>query len=200
MKPWEFYDKNAIRLFNDYISLNFFEIFQDVTHLFKDSVHNVLDVGAGSGRDASALSAMGYNVTAVEPSTKMRELASSYYQSTKITWIDDSLPSLVKLADKKNFFDLILISAVWMHLTEKERLLSLNTLKELLSPLGSIIITLRLGPEEPDRDIKPLKTDEVIESATASGFNIDYVSSIKEDSFNRTNIKWQKIVLTRPIN
>ncbi|MFP2201188.1 class I SAM-dependent methyltransferase [Enterobacter ludwigii] len=199
MTSWKFYDDNAERLFADYISLSFNEIFSDVKHFFSDSIETILDVGAGSGRDSAALAEKGYRVVAVEPSERMRSLASSLYNSENITWIDDSLPllSIVKKINVK--YDLILVSAVWMHLTETEQNESLETLCDLLSQKGKIIITLRLGPQEPDRNIKIVSTQYLLNLAATLGLNADYISPINDDSFKRTQIKWQKIVLSKPI-
>lgn len=35
MTSWKFYDDNAERLFNDYVSLSFYDIFQDVAVFFQ---------------------------------------------------------------------------------------------------------------------------------------------------------------------
>ena len=199
MTSWKFYDDNAERLFNDYVSLSFYDIFQDVAVFFSNSITTVLDVGAGSGRDAAALADMGFYVTAVEPSERMRTLASSRYKSEKISWVNDSLPLLREVIKNQQTFDLILISAVWMHLSVQERIESLKNLRTLLTPGGNIIITLRLGPEEPDRKIKIINTEELLENASMFGLTVAYVSEIKDDSFNRAQIKWQKVVLTKPI-
>ncbi len=199
MTTWKFYDDNAERFFSDYISLDFKTIFSDVENYISTSSKKALDVGAGSGRDASALADMGINVVAVEPSKKMRDLASAYYTSKRISWIEDSLPHLAKLNHLSDEFDLILISAVWMHLSATEQNDSLVTLKRLLSPTGKIIITLRLGPEEPDRGIYKISTQELLYEANKIGLVCSYVTSIKDDSFNRPQIKWQKVVLTKPI-
>lgn len=199
MTSWKFYDDNSERLFSDYISLNFHSIFHDVKEYFSESINTILDVGAGSGRDAAALAEKGFKIVAVEPSEKMRKLASAFYKSTNITWLDDSLPLLNTVKQTKGKFDLILVSAVWMHLSEEEQNKSLETLLELLSPKGKIIITLRLGPPEPDRDIKSVSTEYLLNSASILGLKPDYISPINEDSFNRPHIKWQKIVLSRPI-
>nr|WP_250164103.1 hypothetical protein [Escherichia coli] len=48
-----FYDNNADRLFADYISLDFYSIFQDVEEFILQSKGVSLDVGSGSGRDAA---------------------------------------------------------------------------------------------------------------------------------------------------
>lgn len=97
MTTWKFYDDNALRLFNDYQSLNFKDIFSDVESYFLASRGDALDVGAGSGRDSAALFKMGYNVTAVEPSDNMRNLAAENHKHCDITWVNDSLPELRKI-------------------------------------------------------------------------------------------------------
>ncbi|EBK2973807.1 class I SAM-dependent methyltransferase [Salmonella enterica] len=199
MTSWKFYDDNAERLFSDYISLNFETIFNDIEKYIPTPPKKVLDVGAGSGRDASALADMGFNVVAVEPSKKMIELASAYHSSKNIYWIEDSLPRLVKLRNISDEFDLILISAVWMHLSVTEQHESLMTLKRLLSPSGKLIITLRLGPAEPDRGINKISTEDLLNEANKIGLVSSYITSIKDDSFNRPQIKWQKVVLTKLI-
>ncbi|HCO2088178.1 TPA: class I SAM-dependent methyltransferase, partial [Escherichia coli] len=59
MTSWKFYDNNADRLFADYISLDFYSIFQDVEEFILQSKGVSLDVGSGSGRDAAALDELG---------------------------------------------------------------------------------------------------------------------------------------------
>ncbi len=93
----------------------------------------------------------------------------------------------VEVLKNQQTFDLILISAVWMHLSVQERTESLKNLRTLLTPGGHIIITLRLGPEEPDRKIKIINTEELLENASMFGLTVAYVSEIKDDSFNRAS-------------
>jgi 2-polyprenyl-3-methyl-5-hydroxy-6-metoxy-1,4-benzoquinol methylase len=76
---------------------------------------SVLDVGAGSGRDAAWLAGKGYSVLAVEPSATMREEAQGRHAVPSIVWMDDRLPSLDAVLRLGAAFDLILVSAVWMH-------------------------------------------------------------------------------------
>jgi protein-L-isoaspartate O-methyltransferase len=54
----------------------------------------VLDVGAGTGRDAAWLASRGSEVVAVEPSGAMRAEAQRLHPSPSIRWISDSLPGL----------------------------------------------------------------------------------------------------------
>jgi len=48
-------------------SIEFREIHRCLLHLIPEAGATVLDVGAGTGRDAAALAAMGHSVVAVEP-------------------------------------------------------------------------------------------------------------------------------------
>lgn len=72
----------------------------------------ILDVGAGSGRDAAWLAALGHTVLAVEPSASMWEEAQRRNPDARITWLADSLPSLEAVYRLGAAFDVILLSAV----------------------------------------------------------------------------------------
>lgn len=199
MTSWDFYEKNAERLFSDYISLDFETIFLDVKRYIGDCHGQALDVGAGSGRDAAALASKGFQVVAVEPSSRMRALAQEYYVGSDIHWVDDSLPLLSKIISSNKKFDLILLSAVWMHLTKHEQSKSLEVLSSLLADKGKLIITLRLGPPEPDRNISVVRTDELLELAKKNSLTPVFVSELGTDSFKRNEIQWQKVVFSKPI-
>ena len=66
---------------------------EDVHEWFFEYLPNrpllMLDVGAGSGRDAAFFSSLGHDVIAVEPSAGMRAEAAKHHSSSKIQWIDD---------------------------------------------------------------------------------------------------------------
>ena len=57
----------------------------------------------------------------------------------------DALPDLRTLRALGRRFDLILLSAVWMHVAPKGRERAFRILSELLGPSGLLVITLRLG-------------------------------------------------------
>ncbi|MBM3645883.1 MAG: class I SAM-dependent methyltransferase [Alphaproteobacteria bacterium] len=57
----------------------------------------VLDVGAGTGRDAAWLASRGLEVVAVEPSGPMLAEGQRLHPSPSIRWISNSLPGLDKL-------------------------------------------------------------------------------------------------------
>jgi SAM-dependent methyltransferase len=113
----------------------------------------VLDVGAGSGRDASWLAGQGYSVLAVEPSATMRAEGHRRHPRPNITWMADSLPGLDAVFGLGAAFDVILLSAIWMHIPPGDRPRSFRKLVTLLKPGGTLAVTLRLGLPEPDRDM-----------------------------------------------
>ena len=84
---------------------------------------------------------------AVEPSAGMREQAFPG-SHPNVTWLDDSLPELRRLRAMGHRFDLILVSAVWMHLPQSARERAFRILSELLRPGGHLVITLRHGSDE----------------------------------------------------
>ena len=111
--------------------------------------------------DAAWLAAKGHDVVAVEPSKSMRTAAASLHADAPIRWIDDSLPALAAVPRSGLSFDLILLSAVWMHLPASERPRAFRKLINLLKPGGLLAITLRHGPAEQERGIHPVSLEEV---------------------------------------
>ena len=104
-----------------------------------------LDVGAGTGRDASWLARKGYEVVAVEPSTAMRNIGQSLHTEPGIQWIEDALPDFRKAVRLGLNFDFILLSAVWMHVAEVDRSRAFRKLITLLKPGGFMALSLRIG-------------------------------------------------------
>ncbi|WP_431272468.1 methyltransferase domain-containing protein [Dankookia sp. P2] len=76
----------------------------------------VLDIGAGSGRDAAWFAAKGWEVVAAEPAAAMRQEAARRHPSPSIRWIDDRLPALAAVHLLGLSFDLVWLSGVWMHI------------------------------------------------------------------------------------
>ncbi|MEQ1853976.1 MAG: class I SAM-dependent methyltransferase, partial [Chthoniobacteraceae bacterium] len=121
----------------------------------------VLDVGAGTGRDAAWLASRGLEVVAVEPSTAMREEARRRHADARIQWINDSLPDFRQASRLGLTFDFILLSAVWMHIPESDRARAFRKLVTLLKPGGVIAMSLRQGPADSDRGMHPVSEPEI---------------------------------------
>ena len=176
--------------------VDFEDVHKDLIYEIPNPPAHVLDIGAGSGRDAAWFAKRGYNVTAVEPATKLRDLASKLHPNERITWLNDSLPSLSRLRTSNKQFDFILLSAVWMHLAPGERAESLASINELLSNQGKIAITLRIGPEIPSRLIFAVGLDELAELSKKLGLTFKLLSKTP-DLFGRQSIYWITVILGR---
>ena len=81
----------------------------------------VIDVGAGTGRDASSFATAGYEVVAVEPSSGMRAEAERLHHSPRIRWLSDSLPALTTISRAGIAADVVSLSAVWQHVPPADR-------------------------------------------------------------------------------
>lgn len=117
------------------------------------------------------------------------------HRQVNIRWIDDALPNLDKVKTLGEAYDFILLSAVWMHIEPEDRLPSLQTLKQLLVPHGSIALTLRIGDAPPNRPMYPINVDEFIAQATSVGLKAVYQSRKSVDSLKRERVRWIKLVL-----
>ena len=85
-------------------------------HLFPTTPSQVIDIGAGTGRDAAGFAELGHTVTAVEPTPELRPRPERLHPQPAITWIDDSLPDLDRVHALGERYDVVMLTAVWMHL------------------------------------------------------------------------------------
>ena len=114
-----YYSENAPDLASRYNALNPETLHASWSRFIPDQPGIALDIGAASGRDANWLAEKGWDVIAVEPCRKFRELAKPDTHANVI-WKDDELPELTSLRKAGHRFNLILLSAVWMHVSEKQ--------------------------------------------------------------------------------
>lgn len=172
-----------------------------IDQLAQTPLGSALDIGAGSGRDARWLASKGWQVTAVEPAEALRRAAQSReaVQDTEpaIEWVDDQLPHLAKVRAGNPTFDLILLSAVWMHIAPQSRRVALAALVSLLADAGLMVITLRFGPTDPLRPMYPVSADEVQALAAPLGVSVEVISGtgFEKDQLNRSEVHWQTLLL-----
>jgi len=155
------------------------------------------DVGAGSGRDANWLARQGWEVVAVEPSRGMRERAMAGSHA-RVRWLDDRLPGLKRLRSLGHRFDLILVSAVWMHLPTGVRRPAFRVLSECLRPGGVLVLTLRHGEDEEEnraRGFYDSSGEELLELAQERAL-VPSQRTLDADRV-RTDITWETLVFTR---
>ena len=155
------YDEHAKELAVQYEALSPESVHGWAADLLPQGNALALYVGAGTGRDAAWLTSRGYEVVAVEPSAGMREEAQRLHADDPIQWVNDSLPDFKNVFRLGLTFDFILLSAVWMHISEVDRPRAFRKLITLLKPGGVIAMSLRQGPVDVDRDMHPVSEQEI---------------------------------------
>ncbi|MFI0968235.1 class I SAM-dependent methyltransferase [Streptomyces sp. NPDC021080] len=183
------YGEAAEALAEQYESVTFNEVHREVLHLFPSRPSSVLDVGAGSGRDAAALASRGHWVVAAEPTAELRALGRRIHADQEIEWVDDALPELPGLTAQERRFDLILLTAVWMHLDERQRTSAMARLVSLLESEGRVVLSLRHGPAPAGRRMFPVSAEETISLAQSHGLDVVHQAQ-REDPHGRPGVAW----------
>jgi SAM-dependent methyltransferase len=161
----EGYADEAKELFTRYESIPAANAHRTVLHLIPSAPSRILDIGSGTGRDAAWLAAQGHRVVAVEPTEAMRIPAMALHPSPRIEWLDDSLPDLAGLRQRGETFELMMLTAVWMHLDGEQRRRGMPNLASLLTTQGVMIMKIRHGPVPAGRRMFEVPADETIELA-----------------------------------
>ena len=165
--------------------------------LLPDGKGCILDVGAGSGRDAAWLAALGHDVVAVEPDRAMRREIERHHPENAFKLLADRLPDLRATLRTGLSFDLILLNAVWMFVAPGERERAFRKLVTLLKPGGVIAMTLRRGPVEIGRGMHSVSTQEIERLARRHGAYVEHTDSAP-DLLGRTPITWIQIIVRVP--
>ena len=193
------YSQRAQHFFNQYQQLAFENVHKSWLHHLPADPGYALDAGAGSGRDAAALARRGWDVIAVEPAAELRQLGEEATRGLAVQWVEDRLPELSEVQHLGQRFNLILVSAVWMHLPPSQRNEAFNRLTELLTPGGIIIITLRHGPGDGERTFHETSRSELEGLAGEKALTaLPIDDSPQNDQLGRHAVWWETVVFKSP--
>ena len=195
----EWYEVNADLITEEFEKLDFKDIHSDFLKYLPRKPCAILEIGAGTGRDAAWLADLGHLVIAAEPSNEMRTRAQFLHKQTNIHWVNDKLPYLDTVIQVEDQFDVIFLSAVWMHLEPSERSPSLKRIVNLVKPGGLVYITLRHGPFEEIEGFWDIADDEVMEMAREYGLVLLNLV-IQEDHLIRPGVSWSRMIFRFPID
>ncbi|MBA6294414.1 methyltransferase domain-containing protein [Colwellia sp. MB02u-9] len=212
--PPQFYNENANKLAQQYLSKSFDEVHQSWSQLLPSVIKNaharILDIGAGSGRDAKHIAQLAAHthgtenkvqIVAVEPANLLAELGARQTTGLNVKWLTDSLPALSVITKQEVSFDLILLSAVWMHIPVSDRARSIRKLANLLKPGGKLVISLRHGQTIEDRNERKMHNvcaDELKQLASDVGLFTKLETQKESDKLGRDHVSWQTLVLQMP--
>ncbi|SQH76712.1 conserved protein of unknown function, might belong to SAM-dependent methlyltransferase [Shewanella benthica] len=172
-------------------------------HSFNNSPIRILDIGAGAGRDAKYLAEQGtasqaVQVYAVEPAQTLANLGKQLTSGLNVRWFQDSLPALDTVSRQEVGFDLILLSAVWMHIPVSQRARSIRKLANLLKPNGKLVISLRHGPSGDARKMHDVSIEELETLGPDVGLAVIDKTAMDTDKLGRPAVHWQTVVLQLP--
>lgn len=96
-------------------------------------------------------------------------------------------------------FDLVMLTAVWMHLDEEQRRRSMPNVVRLLSDGALLIMSLRHGPIPDGRRMFDVSAEETIQLANVHG--LQPILVVQSESVQRSNrrmdVTWTRLVLSK---
>jgi SAM-dependent methyltransferase len=191
------YDAQASTLVSRYEAVDPAELHGWLRGLLPDTPSTVLDLGAGSGRDAAWFARQGHDVVAVEPSQGMRSAAQRLHLDPRIQWVADQLPGLDQLSRLGISFDLVMLTAVWQQVPPSDRERAFRKVAGLVRSGGLLALSLRSGPSPAASQMYPTSVDEITRFARNRGFAIEKVCP-SPDQQGRTDVFWMCVALRLP--
>lgn len=163
---------------------------------FPKTPSRIIDIGAGTGRDAAWLTSLGHSVVAVEPVDELRTRAATLHPEPEITWMADILPDLNAVRARGETFDMVLMHAVWMHLTEAERIAGMAYVSRIMERGARLFMSLRHGKVPQGRRMFDVTGEETNALAAKHGLTPlfhERAPSIKAEN-HTAGIEWTKLV------
>lgn len=199
----DFYNNNALELFNKYNSVEP----QHITKFSKlfNKEDRILDIGAGSGRDLMFLYKKGLNVYGIEPSVKLINIVNGQYPQLKNRILHGELPDYIPVVYKTKKWDGILISAVFQHLNNNELEESVKVIKNLLNKSGYLLISIPINytvkeknRDENNRLFNLRKEEYYLDLLETVGITLSSQTKSK-DALNRESISWNTLIFRKSV-
>jgi SAM-dependent methyltransferase len=192
-----YYEERAAELAAAYEGVRAEAVNAWLTELLPAAPGMVIDVGAGSGRDAAWFASRSWKTVAVEPSQGMRAEGQRRHADLPIQWEADELPGLRQVTQLGYAADLVIANGVWMHVPPSERGRALRKLMGLAKSGGLVALTFRRGGDETGRGFHPTSMEEIRQIARSLGLWV--VKEFRaEDASKRAGVEWECVALRLP--
>ena len=194
------YAADATGLIEPFEAIPSARLFAPVEAFLPPPPGRVLDIGAGTGRDAAWFASRGFDVVAVEPVTALREAGQRLHERQEITWCDALLPGLEGLSPAMQAFQLIVLNGVLHHLAPADQWRALRTLSRWLAPGGRVVLSLRHGPTAPSRPGYPVATQVLVAEVQQAGHRLCHLVTglpSHQQGNRRNGVTWDWLVYAR---
>ena len=185
MDSIEYYDKNAVEYFERTVDINMQSMWDLFTEQLPEGA-SVLDLGCGSGRDSAYFISCGFDVTAMDASEEMCDLASIHIGQ-------DVLHLSFAEMDFNEVFDGIWACASLLHVPSDGIDTILSKVINSLKINGVLFMSFRYGEYEGERDGRHY-TDyrtKNLKELIGRFKNLEIIELDKcEDTTNRANDQW----------
>jgi SAM-dependent methyltransferase len=198
----EGYADEAEELFKRYEAIPAADAHRAVLHLIPTAPSRILDIGSGTGRDAAWFAANGHRVVAIEPTDALRLPAMALHPSPHIEWLNDSLPELVLLRTRGESFDVVMLTAVWMHLDAQQRQRAMPNVASLVREGGTMIMKIRHGPVPAGRRMFEVTPEETIELARMQGLHpvLNLRTESSQEANRAAGVDWTSLAFVKGKN
>lgn len=143
-----YYDNHSFSLVNRYESADISEIQNLLLQTFEKN-SKLLEIGCGSGRDASFMTKNDFNVYAIDGSKNMIEEAKKIHPELSEKLLHKTLPNDLEF-DKK--FDGIYSIATLMHLSKSDLENTIIKIYDLLNQDGKFLMSVSLFRDDLDKN------------------------------------------------
>lgn len=195
-----YYEQNSSNLSSRYENADVSEIHKLLLQTFEKN-SELLEIGCGSGRDASFMSKNDFNITAIDGSINMIEEAKNIHLELFKKLFHKTLPNDLEF-DKK--FDGIYSIATLMHLSKNDLKITISKIYDLLNQNGKFLMSVSLirddinkdGFDDKGRFFLVLDLNEWVNLLENIGFKI-VVTKTNADGLDRNGIQWLTLVANK---
>ena len=200
----DYYEKNAVDLVSRYENADVSELHSRLLTTFRPG-SSLLEVGCGTGREASFLLKNGYDIECIEASKQMINLAEKLHPELQGRLIKGEVPGCLESMNKK--YDGIYAIATLMHLPLEDIATVLDGFYNRLVKSGRILISVPLsrpdletsGYDSKGRYFLLLTEEAWCDLIYSAGFS-KIETSLTDDGMGRNSVKWLNCVAFKTLN
>ena len=195
-----YYRKNASDLVTRYETAEVEDLQSRLQTVFAGRAFSLLEIGCGSGRDASFMTARGFQVTAIDASGEMIEHAKRVHP--ELTMYQMQVPE--GLQELPDLFEGVYSIATLMHLSTSQIDKTFAAIASKIVPDAPFFFSVSLKRDDIDgagydvkgRYFNGLTEDEWLSLCVKNGFQCEE-SFVSRDALDRDGIVWLSMVVTK---